>query len=158
MYARFKNKAPREYAKTLVKFLGRPTGITAHSLIWEKEALPKPPKGVKKVYTEVRIVDEYIAHDFPTPHRDYVYTYAHIPITSEKACAVMKVSGSISVDLLRNIVFARCAGLGKNDVSLAFVKDVVDGKASATKAEYARRIKGNINTHPKIFYLSSLMG
>ena len=136
---KFHYKKPEEYKNTLVQALGTPSGYTPKSVTWE----------FQKTYTRVVIRDEYIAHDFPVPHHDFVYSYAKIKLTPAQACALLKVSGSIMPDLLKGEVGARCGGLTKNDVTLSFALDVAEGKAKATKTEYARRITGNIVTRRK---------
>lgn len=146
-----KKKNPREYARKLTRVLGRPTGRGLHFVVWENV----------RGYTEVKVMDEYIKHSFPAPHYDFVYSVVKLRsadrVTPAKACALMKVSGSIGVDLLKQTAWARCGGLRKNDVTLSFVLDCIRGKAKATKAEYARRIKGDIVTHPRRFYLHKMV-
>lgn len=142
----FSNAAPRNYASKLEQWLGPPS-ITGRSVVgWEKsetQALSKTP------YLRIIVRDEYIPHDFPAKHHDFVYSYASVKMTSDQACALVKVSGSILIDLLKNEVGARCGGLGANDATLSFVLDVVQGKSPATKEEYASRINNEIVSRSK---------
>lgn len=139
----FKNKNVGEYAKKLIKALGKPSGSGKYFLIWEDVG--------KKNYN-IEIKNEYIAHNFPSKHHDFVYTSYKFPkLTPEIACKLIKVSGSIIPDLLSKKVSARCGSLTANSVTLSFVQDVIDGKIRPTKANYAKRMKEKNITHPRKF-------
>ena len=120
---RWKHRAPKKYAHTLIDTWGPPTGIGHRFMSWEISS--------RKPYIEVKVMDEYIKHDFPAPHHDFVYTTISIKEASRKKITALhagelsKVTGSIIVDLLKQEVTARCGGLTKNDVTLSFVLDVV---------------------------------
>lgn len=138
----FVNKEPKEYITKLEKWLGGPTLVGESIVGWEKSALYDP-------YILIEVKDEYVKHDFPAPHHDFVTSYAHISLTEKQACDLLKVSGSILIDLLKNVVGARCGGLTANDVTLSFVEDVAEGLTQPTKKEYAKRIKNKIITREK---------
>ena len=150
----FKYKAPREYAQKLITTLGAPTCVSEQHpaiLMWLKPPSP---------YIEIKLIDEYIPHSFPKPHHDFVYSKISLKkygkITPKIACALLKVTGSIIIDLLKQEVTARCGGRLANDVTLSFVCDVLQKKAQPTKKEYAHRILNGIvtrrqfNLHKKI--------
>lgn len=130
------NEEPAMYALDLIERLGPPTGIGKDFISWNNEMLPKP-------YTEVKVIDEYVFHNFPGNHYDFVYTSAKIKLTPDQACKLIKSSSSIIPDLLRNIVTARCGGLTKNDVTLAYAYDVGNGLKNPGREEYAKRIRNN---------------
>jgi hypothetical protein len=147
----FKEPVPREYAEKLRKVLGKPACETRGLMIWTKLHAP---------YVDIKIMDEYIPHNFPAAHHDFVYStislkrYGHLD--PKKACALLRVSGSIIVDLLKQEASARCGGLTKNDVTLSFVIDVIQNKTPATKREYKKRILNNIVTHRQLDYHKKL--
>lgn len=89
----------------------------------------------------VLVRDESIFHDFPAPHRDYVYSTVSMKVPEKLHSQFAKVTGSIIIDGLKQQVTARCHMLIANAVTLGFVEDVIGGKAKATKDEYAKRIK-----------------
>ena len=144
----WKHKVPSEYALKLMKAWGIPTGLSWYSAKWETKT--------RKPYVEVKVIDEYVLHSFPKKHYDFIYTTISVKqasrsrITADHACALIKVSGSIIVDLLKQEITARCGGLGKNDVTLAFALDVIEGKTKATKQEYKRRILKDVVTRPQL--------
>lgn len=146
MALNFKHSEPRKYYYKLENWLGEPSIVGEDVVGWEKsvtENLSGTP------YLRIVLKDEYVAHNFPAKHHDYVYSYAKLKMTAEKACSLVKVSGSILIDLLKNEVGARCGSLTANDVTLSFVEDVITGKTKATKQEYSRRIKNSIVTRAK---------
>jgi len=143
------NRESAKYAATLCKYYGMPDyyyegkkGYPA-GICWINVA------GVHKV----KVVDEALAHDFPVEHADFVYSTMYIEVPVKFVGALAKVTGSILVDTLKGEVTARCGKLIKNAVTLQFVKDVVEGNAKPTKAEYGKRIKKN---SPMIGYNDAL--
>lgn len=146
MASHFSHKAPRNYAYKVEEWLGEPS-IEGNDVVgWEKSAnsiLADSP------YDRIEIKDEYVPHNFPAEHHDFVYSYAKIRLTPSQACSLLKVSGSILPDLLKKEVGARCGDLTANDVTLSFVQDVADGLTEPTKQEYSRRIKNSIVTRRK---------
>lgn len=141
---RFEYKKPREYYKKLVNAFGSPTGTGQSFASWENI------RGYECIY----IMDENIKHTYPKLHYDYVYSSKKMDkkISDEKKCQLVKVSGSIIIDGLKNEVTARCGGLTANDVTLNFVDDVIHNKTNATKEEYAKRINNSIIPNKKKYY------
>lgn len=143
----FKNKIPEEYAYKLKKVLGNPTGYSKCSVIWEFED--------KKPYIDVVVKDEYVKHTYPKEHYDFVYSRISLKpyikaINENKVCDLKKVTGSIFIDTLKKEAWARCGGLTANDVSLAFIIDVLQNRTDATKNEYAKRIQNKIITRKEL--------
>ena len=140
------HKHPEEYAKKLIKVWGSPTGVSKHSVSWEMDK--------RKPYIKVTVVDELIPHKFPKPHYDDIYTTISVKgygkLIDNHVCIFAKISSSILVDVLKQEVTARCGGLGKNDVTLAFVVDTLQNKIKPTKNEYARRINKDIVTRKEL--------
>jgi len=140
----WKNKNASDYAYKLQEAYGKPMAMDDYMAHW---------MNVGGFY-EVWVRDESIAHNFPEPHRDFVYSSKKIPAWAPKdgqsrvspglAGRFAAVSGSIIIDGLKGEVTARCGMIIKNAVTIGFVEDVVAGSISATPAEYSRRIKGNI--------------
>ncbi len=140
MLQSFSNPKARELGFALVQRLGQPNIIIPGRLEWNQRL----PRIIKLV-----LLDENIPHSFPMPHNDFVYSTSAIKVTPDQACALAHVSGSIIVDQLKGQVTARCGALIKNQVTLGFVDDYVNGRLgndnsiAQLKNEYARRIKAN---------------
>mgnify|MGYP001172081057 CR=1 FL=1 len=134
----WKHDDAKGYAEKLIKEYGQPDEVTETMLKWNK--LGSFGKGEMETY----IVDESIPHDFPKPHRDYVYTVMNIKVPSDMLDTLGHVTGSIIYDGLKETITARCGSLYANAATMGFVRDMVDGKVPVedgpAKKEYAERI------------------
>lgn len=130
------NDDAAKYGIVLSKAFGPPKIMVNDMLAWD----------AREGFAKVWVLDESIPHDFPVDHMDFVYSCRNIKVPPELVGQLAMVSGSIIVDGLKGEVTARCGMLIKNAVTLGFVEDVVEGEMNnrELKAEYARRIKGNI--------------
>lgn len=143
----WKSQKAGEYKNKLLDVYGKPDLQGPSVCVWDD--------GEGKI-TRTVIKDEGIAHAFPMPHTDFVYSTIVIPawapkdgvstVPEEVVATLAAVSGSIIVDGLKGEVTARCGMLIKNGVTLGFVEDLVAGKVLVANAkdEYASRIKGNV--------------
>lgn len=131
----FKHRDAAKYGEHMLKVFGEPESIGTGMLYWKKL------DGMQ----DVTLIDESVPHDFPTTHRDYVYSSWKLKVPEHLYSVFAHVTGSIIIDGLRELVTARCGGLLANAITLQFVKDVVNGDAPTTaeqaKKEYAERIK-----------------
>jgi len=128
----------KAYVDKMTEKYGKPDyEIPGYLAIW-KQRIGK----IKETY----IKDERIAHPFPMPHFDFLYSVMDIKVPKEKQKILADATESIFVDRLKGEVTARCAMLIKNGISLGFVEDVVAGKVKAEDArkEYARRIINSV--------------
>lgn len=140
---------PREYADKLMKYFGKPDGYSPKKLYWY--TLPNVG-GIK--YPEpaplmIKVVDEYIVHDFPAKHHDFVYTKSKLPdgvkIEWEHAANLAYVTGSIIIDTLKQTVKARCGGLRANQITLGFVYDYVRGEIYRNRRYKEGKITKEVN-------------
>ena len=126
-------------AEMMIKEYGQPDEVTETMLKWKK--LGDFGAGEQETY----IVDESIPHDFPEPHRDFLYTAKKIKVPTRVGDTLLHVTGSIIVDGLKGTVTARCGSLNANALTLGFVEDLAKGKVvnnkGIAKREYAKRIK-----------------
>ena len=131
----FKHEDAAEYARKLVAKFGPPNELSESWLTWY--AIDQ--------FQETAIRDESVAHDFPSPHRDFVYSIMPITVPEKLAKVMHHVTGSIIYDGLKKTVTARCGALMANAITLDFVKDAVAGKVpvdpNKAKVEYGKRIK-----------------
>lgn len=119
-----------EYARKLIAEFGQPNEFTATMLRWFNIAQ----------FDEVFIKDESVDHDFPVPHKDFVYSVKTFPVPEHLVGAFAHVTGSIIVDGLKQTVTARCGALLKNAITLGFVSDAITGKTEVSREEYSKRI------------------
>jgi hypothetical protein len=125
-------------ADMMIKEYGQPDEVTETMIKWKK--LGDFGSGEQETY----IVDESIPHDFPEPHRDFLYTSKKIKVPTKVGDTLLHVTGSIIVDGLKETVTARCGSLNANALTLGFVEDLAKGKVvnnkDIAKREYAKRI------------------
>lgn len=129
--SQWRNTEPRDFVKSLTKKLGSPDELTANRAVWYDQ------DGFKRI----EVLDEYILHCCPSPHYDYVYSTIDLHVPKKFLRVLADSSESILVDLLKNEVSARCAGLSPNAVTLNYVLDVVSERVKGSKDEYEQRIK-----------------
>ena len=127
----FEYKDAKEYAELLVKTFGEPDYVSRGYLGWNSI---EPP------FDMVWIMDESVPHDYPAPHRDYVYSSMIIPLKSDMMEAISHASGSIIVDGLKNKVTARCGTLYANAATLGFVKKIADGEIDYSDKEKVKKM------------------
>lgn len=144
---RFINKKPRELGFNLIQRFGQPNLAVQGRLEWYGAV----PNVVKIV-----LLDESIPHDFPMAHHDFVYSTANIKVSPQQAAALALVSGSIIIDQLKGQTTARCGALIKNQITLGFVYDYVNGKIKVNnptelKKVYGERIMADQVSESKLF-------
>ena len=130
----WKNAGPAETIRKLTRNYGPPQSKTDEGAVWLNIA------GMDRV--EVR--DEVIPHDFPAPHKDWLYSTKKIKVNPDHADDYANVTGSIHIDILKGEVTARCQTLDKNADTLGFVERGEAGEAPITKEEYSRVILGDV--------------
>jgi len=139
-------KPVKQYLAHLKERLGRADDETRDSWIWY---LPR---------ATIKLTDEYVPHDFPRPHHDFVYTTSRVRLTPQQAARLPLVTGSIIVDGLKQEATVRCGDLTANAVTLSFVDDqakLARLLPKQLKAEYARRILNSI-VNPRWAWLAAL--
>ena len=99
--AAWRNKDAAEYARELIAEFGPPDEFSATLLRWFNIAQ----------FDEVFIKDESVDHDFPAPHKDFVYSVKTFAVPEHLVGAFAHVTGSILVDGLKQTVTARCGKL-----------------------------------------------
>jgi hypothetical protein len=127
----WENEEPSDYVKDLTKKLGAPNELTNKRAVWYN----------KDGFKRIEVKDEFILHCCPEPHYDYVYSTIDLHVPKKFVRVFAESSESILIDLLKNEVSARCAGLSPNAVTLNYVLDVVSGRVEGSKEEYEKRIK-----------------
>lgn len=134
----WRNTDAANYAKKLIDYYGSPDEYSKSCLYW-RSITP---------FDDVYVIDESVAHRFPSPHRDFVYSSMTLNVDPYNVGMFAYVTGSIIIDGLKNKVTARCGTIYANAITLGFVEDVVNGKLTSdpekAKEEYGRRINEGI--------------
>jgi len=129
---RWTHDPPAEYTQKLAETFGEPKVLSENGYAeWINVA------GFKRICVR----DEYVVHNFPMTHYDFVYSTREIEVPNELYSEFAGVTGSIIIDGLKKEVTARCGDIVANAITLGFVEDVVKGRETPDKEEYGRRIK-----------------
>ena len=122
----WKHKGPVKLYHNLVKLLGKANAISyqKHGMaIWARSK--KKIYGQRNIFEEHILRDESVKHNCPREHRDYFYSYIKVSVKPEQLPALLSLSGSVGYDPLKKLIYARCAGIGANIVSLKMALDIL---------------------------------
>lgn len=123
------NKQAIKVYKELSHEWGKPSILSEkkHGIaIWTKEDMNKQKFfNQKNCFVETIIRDEKVKHLCPAQHFDFLYSYIKINIPPNKLMEVYSLSGSVGYDPLRKLLYARCAHMGANYVTLKLATDIV---------------------------------
>ena len=104
---------PVAYYSKIVEKYGKPT-----YLVNKRNGVAKWIKGETEKdispHEIIMIKDEYVKHDSPRPHYDFMYSVIEVWIPPEKLVNIIKISGSISYDPLYHHLRARCSSFAAN--------------------------------------------
>ena len=120
---------PKQYYDYLVKLYGNPN-VLGHNkggiAIWNTSMLDVDPlTGMSNIYKKIEIRDEEVSHKCPAEHIDFVYSYLNIPITPKQLEDIIKLSGSVNYDMLKQELFARCGSLEANIATLYMCSHII---------------------------------
>tara|TARA_B100000941_G_C28456194_1_gene528067 strand:- start:173 stop:1102 length:930 start_codon:yes stop_codon:yes gene_type:complete len=123
---------------------GEPTSIsnTKHGFAFWK---------TRGLFDEHILRDEDVKHCVPRNHHDYFYSSIKFFIPEDKVFDVLKISGSINYDGLKNLITARCGGIGANYATLYLGMMVAMGKMTIKEVQsddlYPKHISGEMKTY-----------
>ena len=123
-------KEPRMYYDTLVRFYGQPDSLAMQKggiAKWSESLQGKidPMFGGPNIYEKIEIKDENVYHACPAEHIDFVYSYIKLPILPNQLTDVLKLSGSVNYDMLKQELFARCGSLEANVATLYMCTNII---------------------------------
>ena len=79
----------------------------------------------------IMLKDEFVQHDKPREHYDFMYSIIKVYIPPEKLVDVIKISGSINYDPLYKNLRARCSSFAANFATFKTVYDTLEGSPSS---------------------------
>ena len=123
---------PVKYYDMVVEKYGKPDLLINKQgglCIWSDYKKIKPHKSIL-------LMDEYVDHDKPKQHFDFLYSYINIYVPPSKLYDVLSISGSVNYDPLKKELFARCGSFEANFATLRTVFNVINNK----KTEYGQNI------------------
>jgi len=130
---KWKNKFAIEHFKSIKDHFGKPSVVSKQKggiAIWLKNDLKgKKYYGFTNQFHEIVIRDELIDHNCPKPHIDFLYSSIIVPVKPSQINMLYSISGSVNYDPLKNMVTARCGGIGANIATLKLVTDLLLGNS-----------------------------
>ena len=128
-------KGPVAYYSEMVKKYGKPTYC-----VNQPQGVCKWIKGMTEKditpHESIMLKDEFVKHDKPKEHYDFMYSIVKVYVPPEKLVEVLKISGSINYDPLLKHLRARCGSFAANFATFKTAFDVIDG----TKTDYGENI------------------
>jgi surface protein len=138
------HKRPKSYYPKCIEMFGEPTSIsnTKHGFAFWK---------TRGLFDEHILRDEDVKHCVPRNHHDYFYSSIKFFIPEDKVFDVLKISGSINYDGLKNLITARCGGIGANYATLYLGMMVAMGNMTIKEVQsgdlYPKHISGEMKTY-----------
>jgi hypothetical protein len=137
----------------LVKILGKTKNVSLVKggfAIWDHSMLKgKKMYGGTNCFEEVILRDEKIPHLCPAKHTDFLYAYIKVPVEPKQIKILFSVSGSVSYDPLKNLIYARCASMEANIATLCLCSRLLLNKIGIEevhkKGLYGDMIRSTIN-------------
>lgn len=90
---------------------------------------------------KIILKDEFVKHDKPREHYDFLYSFIKVHIPPEKLVKVIKLSESINYDPLLKLLRARCASIEANIATFKTALDLLDD----INVDYAKNIEDRQN-------------
>jgi hypothetical protein len=86
---------------------------------------------------KIILKDEFVKHETPRLHFDFLYSFIKVYISPDKLTDVIKISESINYDPLLKLLRARCASIEANVATFKTALDLLDD----LEVDYSKNIK-----------------
>lgn len=116
--------APKKIVPETIKTYGLPNEATPSLLIWHDSG----------PWKRTIITSDETAHDFPTPHTDYISQTLNYDIPLEKVPDVLDFDGSIIIYRTAGQITASCDNEPANFLAVNLVHDIVQGRLTPDEA------------------------
>ncbi|MDP8959046.1 MAG: hypothetical protein M3N51_07570 [Actinomycetota bacterium] len=121
--------APRKVAEKILDHYGPPNEATTTKMFWYRTG----------PWARMELSADEVAHNFPTPHTDFLTQYVDYRVPADKAAALVEFDGSVIVDRTAGQIAARCDHEPYNTLTLNLAVEIIEGRRSV---EDARRFYG----------------
>ena len=116
--------APQKMAKDMVEQYGAPNEATPTLLIWHDSG----------PWKRTIVTSDETAHDFPTPHTDFISQTINYDVPVEKLPELAKFDGSLLINRTAGQVTASCDNEAANYLAVNLMHDIVEGRLTAEQA------------------------
>lgn len=114
----------RHVGYELIQKYGMPDEYTTSALIW----FHRGP------WNNIMLFRESVAHDFPTPHKDFLEQTISYKIPIDLYDEIATFDGSVYPDRTKGEVSVKCHNEAMNILTLNLVHDIVTGKRTVREA------------------------
>jgi hypothetical protein len=83
----------------------------------------------------ITVKDEAVAHRCPAKHHDFVYSTLHVHLPPARVFDVLRLSGSVGYDGLKQELTARCGSLEANLATLALATDIATNQVTIDEVQ-----------------------
>ncbi|MDQ4144793.1 MAG: hypothetical protein M3198_13845 [Actinomycetota bacterium] len=118
--------APKKIVPETIKKYGLPNEASPTMLIWHDSG----------PWKRTIITSDETAHDFPTPHTDYISQTINYDVPVEKLPEVAQFDGSLIVYRTAGQVTASCDNEPANFLAINLLHDIVTGAKTADEARH----------------------
>ena len=118
--------APKKIAHETMKKYGPPNEATPTLLIWHDSG----------PWKRTIITSDETAHDYPTPHTDYISQTLNYDVPVEKLAELARFDGSLLVNRTAGQVTANCDSEPANFLAVNLMHEIVEGRMSADEARH----------------------
>lgn len=116
--------APKKVMPAVIKRYGLPNEATPTMLVWHDSG----------PCTRTIVTSDETAHDFPTPHTDYISQTLNYDVPPDKLPELAELDGSLIVYRTAGQVGASCDDRGANLLTVNLMHDIVTGKRTDDEA------------------------
>ena len=116
--------APKKVVQETIEKYGLPNEATPTLLIWHDSG----------PWKRTIITSDETAHDFPTPHTDFISQTLNYDVPVEKLPELAEFDGSLLVNRTAGQVTASCDNEGANLLAVNLMHDIVTGKRTVEEA------------------------
>jgi hypothetical protein len=118
------NPTARDAAKRMFEKYGAPQEVTANRLVWRDN----------RPWKSTTVVNQEVAHNFPTEHNDVLIQVIAIDVPVEKFTELAQFDGSVSASRTNGELTAACDREENNLIALNLASDLISGKLSVPQA------------------------
>ncbi len=118
--------APKKVVHETIEKYGLPNEATPSLLIWHDSG----------PWKRTIVTSDETAHNFPTPHTDYISQTLNYDVPLEKVPEVLAFDGSIIVYRTAGQVTASCDNEAANLLTVNLMHDIVTGKKTVDEARH----------------------
>ena len=118
--------APKKIVAETIDTYGLPNEVTPTLLIWHDSG----------PWKRTIITSDETAHDFPTPHTDYISQTINYDVPLEKLEELLAFDGSLIIYRTAGQVTASCDNEPANFLAVNLMHDIVTGKLTAEEARH----------------------